>query len=312
MFNITVINLKKLLKNIFIIFFLIIIILIFLKFANKYLKNFFNFINTKYEEIFNFEIAFLNYENISFEKGLEKILSSELVAINEIEVIESNEENVKQNKDDINEQIIENEIKKETNLIETNSDSAEVTNYNNLETKVVEEKNIKETYNAEYNGVKIKNESNYTLTQDILKPDIEYTNNKDIVIFHTHTCESYTPTQQNSYKSTGNYRTTDLNYTVSKVGDELATQLMKRKYNVIHDTTYHDYPAYTGSYSRSLITVNNILKSNSNLGIQTVIDLHRDAIGSNSDYGPAVMIGNEKVAQLMFVIGTNGGRFRAF
>ena len=38
-----------------------------------------------------------------------------------------------------------------------------------------------------------------------------------------------------------------------------------------------------------------------------VIDLHRDALGNNSNYAPSVKIGDEVVAQLMFVIGTNGG-----
>ena len=38
-----------------------------------------------------------------------------------------------------------------------------------------------------------------------------------------------------------------------------------------------------------------------------IIDLHRDAIGSNNDYAPKVKIGDEYAAQLMFVIGTDGG-----
>ena len=38
-----------------------------------------------------------------------------------------------------------------------------------------------------------------------------------------------------------------------------------------------------------------------------IIDLHRDAVGSNSNYAPKVKIGDEYVAQLMFVIGTDGG-----
>ena len=37
-----------------------------------------------------------------------------------------------------------------------------------------------------------------------------------------------------------------------------------------------------------------------------VIDLHRDAI-ADSTYGPSVMIGEEKAAQLMFVMGSNEG-----
>ena len=36
-------------------------------------------------------------------------------------------------------------------------------------------------------------------------------------------------------------------------------------------------------------------------------DVHRDALGSNSNYAPCVQIGEEKVAQLMFVMGTDGG-----
>ena len=67
----------------------------------------------------------------------------------------------------------------------------------------------------------------------------------------------------------------------------------------------HDYPAYTGSYTRSLATINGILQNN--LNSQFVIDLHRDALGSSSTYGPTVQIGDEVVAQIMFVIGTDGG-----
>ena len=38
-----------------------------------------------------------------------------------------------------------------------------------------------------------------------------------------------------------------------------------------------------------------------------IIDLHRDAVGSNNNYAPKVKIGDEYAAQLMFVIGTDGG-----
>ena len=103
---------------------------------------------------------------------------------------------------------------------------------------------------------------------------------------------------------TGNYRTTDLNFTVSRVADELDKQLTEYGYHVIHDKTYHDYPSYNGSYGRSLTTLQNILKENPD--IEVAIDLHRDAVGSNGTYGPRVKIGDENCAQLMFVIGTNG------
>ena len=68
--------------------------------------------------------------------------------------------------------------------------------------------------------------------------------------------------------------------------------------------TYHDYPAYSGSYTRSLATIKSIVPEEYS-GL--VIDLHRDALGSNSGYAPRVQIGEEIAAQLMFVIGTDGG-----
>lgn len=101
----------------------------------------------------------------------------------------------------------------------------------------------------------------------------------------------------------GNYRTTDLNHSVAQVGTILTDCLQAKGYNVKHIMDYHDYPAYNGSYTRSYKTVNNNLSG----GVQTVIDLHRDAVGSMNNYAPTVQIGDEKVAQLMFVIGTNGG-----
>ena len=172
-----------------------------------------------------------------------------------------------------------------------------------VNTEVITEKPLANKFTNQYNDVKIKNETNYELTEDMLKPDIDI-DTKNILIFHTHTCESYTASDKYQYEPTGTYRTTDLNYTVAKVGEELTDYLQKYGYNVTHDTTYHDYPAYTGSYNRSLSTVENLLKTNKS---DIIIDLHRDAIGSNSDYAPTVKIGEDKAAQLMFVIGSNGG-----
>ena len=63
-------------------------------------------------------------------------------------------------------------------------------------TENVEENNIKAKYTTTYGSVKINNQSDYELTKDILKPDAEITNKKDILIYHTHTCESYTPSKR--------------------------------------------------------------------------------------------------------------------
>ena len=89
------------------------------------------------------------------------------------------------------------------------------------------------------------------------------------------------------------------------MGTVLDENLTGKGFHVIHDLNYHDYPAYNGSYTRSFNTVKGLLAQNP--GAQLVIDLHRDAIGSMNNYAPSVKIGDETVAQLMFVIGTNGG-----
>ena len=155
-----------------------------------------------------------------------------------------------------------------------------------------------------FGNVKIKNETDYQITEDILNTDNLSIENKNVILFHTHSCESYTSSEKYPYTPTGNYRTTDLNYTVTRVGTELETYLKGYNYNVIHNTDYHDYPAYNGSYTRSLKTVENILKTTPS---DIIIDVHRDAIGSRSDYAPTVKIGDEEAAQLMFVIGTDEG-----
>ena len=170
-----------------------------------------------------------------------------------------------------------------------------------IQTETVASK-YKNTYNYEKNGIKIKNETSYDLANMNLSTNITV-NSKNILIFHTHTCESYTQTDANKYESTGNYRTTDLNHNVVRVGDELQKYLTSYGHNVIHNKTFHDYPAYTGSYGRSLKTVSGILSQNKDTDV--VIDLHRDAIGDDS-YAPKVKIGDEYAAQIMFVIGTNG------
>ena len=213
---------------------------------------------------------------------LDYTVSKQLAMLNEIRPKENKTEN--------------QEIKKENNDVVVEQAKT------GLETKVVEN-NVPTKFTNEYNGVKVRNETEYELTEEMLKPDITV-NKENILLFHTHTCESYTPSENFEYEQTGTYRTTDFNYNVVRVGTELTNQLKSYGYNVIHDNTYHDYPAYNGSYGRSLTTVKNLLKQYDNTDI--VIDLHRDAIGDYT-YAPTVQIGEEQAAQIMFVIGTDGG-----
>ena len=244
-------------------------------------------------------MASVNSENDTQEKNetsqnnyLEQFLKTEISSIKGIQEAEEKVEVEDKNKN-------QNET---TQNAETRND-VQLAQSTNTQTEVVTPNPISENYNVQYGNVKIKNQTTYNLTEDILKPDIKI-DNKNIVIFHTHSCESYTSSEKYPYTQTGNFRTTDLKYTVTQVGSELENYLKKYNLNVVHDTSYHDYPSYTGSYTRSLKTVENILQTTPS---DIIIDLHRDAIGSRADYAPTVKIGDDYAAQIMFVIGTNEG-----
>lgn len=64
----------------------------------------------------------------------------------------------------------------------------------------VQESNVPQKFTTTYNNVKIKNETEIKLTQDILKPEVKL-NTKNILIYHTHTCESYTQSEKYTYKA---------------------------------------------------------------------------------------------------------------
>ena len=234
------------------------------------------------------------YKNIAKEDDqkenkniLQEMLKTQISSVNAIE--ESEEITNKENNENIQEnEKNQTEEKQEIQLAQEG-----------LQTQVITKNPISENSNVTYKNVKIKNQTSYTLTEEMLNPDITI-ENKNIVLFHTHSCESYTSSDKYPYTPTGTFRTTDLNFTVVRVGTELENQLKQYQYNVIHNTDYHDYPSYNGSYTRSLATVENILKTNPS---DIIIDVHRDAVGSRSDYAPTVKIGDtDEAAQIMFVI----------
>lgn len=312
MINLTVLNIKDVIKSlvkfIAIIIFVIICTRLFNLVKDIDLKE---LINNKFKDIEGKTYLEVINDNISILKG----------KVNQNINIDENNNNEKSSLSIFNffDNILNKEIslfayvdnisnqKSESNLNENKKSENNEINYadgKDAKTEIIEENNKKDTYNKIYNGVKIKNESKYKLTEEDLKPDIDFKNKEDIVIYHTHTCESYTKTEKYTYKSSGNFRTTDLNYSVARVGEELKKYLDKYDFNVIHNKTYHDYPKYNGSYTRSLETIEKILKTSK---ASLVIDLHRDALGSNSKYAPAVKINGEEAAQIMFVIGTDGG-----
>ncbi len=281
--NVAIINLKGISKS----FIKLIISIIFLSLLIKFLIS-----NVKsLQKVFSFETCSSVYTSFFYNINEEKYEVDSLEILKTVSplIMALNEENEMEAE-------IEEIPKEENDIIISKNATIEA----------VSEKNIEENFNVTTGTTKIRNQSDYELTEDILSlEDFNLTNTKKILIYHTHTCESYTPSEQYNYTMTGNYRTTDNNYNVVRIGDELSKYLTNKGFEVIHDTTYHDYPSYSGSYERSLETIQEIL--NENQDIQIVIDLHRDAVGDGSSYGPTVKIDGQSVAQMMLVVGTDGG-----
>lgn len=128
-----------------------------------------------------------------------------------------------------------------------------------------------------------------------------------VLIIHTHGSEAYHGEGEDRYTPTGEARTTDVNYNMVRVGNELQKVLEDNGISVVHDTTLYDYPSYKGSYERSIVSVRSYLEQYPT--IRVVLDVHRDAlVGSDGTiYKPVTNINGEQVAQVMIVLGSNDG-----
>lgn len=133
----------------------------------------------------------------------------------------------------------------------------------------------------------------------VVNPQLDYSK-PSVIIFHTHTSESYTPTDKYNYKIIGDYTTQDDNFNVCRVGEEIKNYL-ETYYGVtvIHDTAVHDIPSRNGSYTKSKATMEKLLKSYPN--VQFLIDLHRDAADDKKKV--TANIRGEQAAKIMFCIG---------
>ena len=236
-------------------------------------------------------------KEIEIEKTSEIILGTQLAMMHNFGEQENAEEGLVEN----------TEYFEDREAEKTNQEQEEIKNIDVPETantEIISEHNINARYTDTASSVQINNQTSFDINDILSNSNYELKNKNKVIIYHTHTCESYTPSDAYNYEMTGAYRTTDLNYTVSRVGDELEKYLIGYGKTVVHDKTYHDYPAYNGSYGRSLKTMTGVLENNQDAEI--TIDLHRDAVGSSNTYGPTVKIGDEVCAQVMFVIGSDG------
>lgn len=137
--------------------------------------------------------------------------------------------------------------------------------------------------------------------ENLIKGVVNLTKSSDkILIYNTHTSESYANSEDYQFEYSGVRRSRDANYNMLSVANEFMLNLKYKGFNVTHNTTPHDYGTYDSAYARSRITVKSELEKSPDIGIS--IDLHRDAI-ADLDFRPSVNINGVNVAQCMFVMG---------
>lgn len=132
-----------------------------------------------------------------------------------------------------------------------------------------------------------------------------------VLIYHTHTTESYVMTDNGKFSTDYPTRSDDENINMVRVGDEITAVLEAEGIGVIHDRNIYDM-SYNGAYDKSRQGIEKILEKYPSVVI--TLDIHRDAIYYD-DYTrvkPVAEINSEKAAQLMIIAGAEGGNVSSF
>lgn len=132
-----------------------------------------------------------------------------------------------------------------------------------------------------------------------------------VLIFHTHTTESYELLNYGWYTTDYVTRSNSPDRNTVRVGTAICEELTKMGIGVVHDKEIHD-TQYTGAYDRSRESIEKIMAQNPS--IQVVIDVHRDAIkqSDGTRIKPTAEINGKKAAQIMIITGCEDGKVTAF
>ncbi len=128
-----------------------------------------------------------------------------------------------------------------------------------------------------------------------------------IMLYSTHSNESFRKLPDQDYQEANNSRTLNSNYSILKVNSTLSN-LLSEKYHlpIFFDNTDHEQGKYyTTSYNRSLKSIEAAKKKYDTLAV--FFDIHRDAMGS-SGIGDTVTVDGKPCAKIMFVVGTGEGK----
>jgi stage II sporulation protein P len=124
-----------------------------------------------------------------------------------------------------------------------------------------------------------------------------------VLVYHTHTSESYVPKQSDVGKKGIPSFSSDTRYNVVRVGEELSRNLKKYGIDVLHNGTVHDTNR-NAAYGVAIKTLEKYMKSYPS--IKVFLDIHRDGVDSTKKLSLVKKINGKNAAQIMFVVGTNG------
>ena len=172
------------------------------------------------------------------------------------------------------------------------------------------------TANTSYNKVYLKNSTGTNinikeLLESKLSFNIEATSAPQVLIMHTHTTESFILHGSDYYTANDDPRSLESDKNLIAIGDIFENILTEAGIGVIHDTTVHDHPSYSGSYDRSASTVLSDLAAYPT--VKVVIDIHRDSITRGTDkIKPIATVDGKDAAQVMLVMGSQTGNITNF
>lgn len=159
-----------------------------------------------------------------------------------------------------------------------------------------------------YNNFSVSNSTSYEMNiEKLLNSELgfefEDTRQAQVLIVHTHTCESYMDEDDDFYYESFYPRTVNNEKNVTAVGEEIAKSLKSHGIGVVHATTQHDNPSYDGAYGRSYDTIMSYIEKYKE--IKVVLDIHRDSMTRDdlTKLRPTFSYNGEKAAQIMIMSG---------
>lgn len=132
-----------------------------------------------------------------------------------------------------------------------------------------------------------------------------------VLIYHTHTTESYQRKDTGAYYTEGVTRSEDPAVNMVRIGDAVCEVLEQSGIVCVHDTEIYD-KMYNGAYARSREGAVKWLERYPS--IQIMLDVHRDSISDSDTVSvkPTAEIGGVRTAQVMILTGAEEGSVTDF